>query len=121
MLESELAGCCNGSRTTMCGTHALSIRNRVGVLSVACGRPVGHLRWQHGIGHAGLLLQWLLHHARVHELADVVELVVLPCVRDCLSERATHSDMIGKVGSETTIEVGVLCLQVCSQAAVLHG
>lgn len=121
MLESELVGCCDGSRTTMCGTHALSVRNRVGVLSVACGRPVGHLRGQHRIGHAGLLLQWLLHHTGVHELADVVELVVLPCVRDGLSERATHSDMVGEVCSETAIEVGVLCLQVCSQAAVLHG
>lgn len=108
----------------MCRTHSLGVGNRVGVLSVVCGRSVGHLRWKHRVGHAGLLrllLQRLLHHARVHELADVVELVVLPCVGDRLSERATHSDVVGKICSEATIEVGILRLQVCSQAAVLHG
>jgi len=108
----------------MCGTHTLSVGDRVGGLSIACGRSVGHLWGKHGVGHARLLrllLQWLLHHARVHELADIVKLVVLPCVRHCLAECATHSDVVGEVCSETTIEVGVLCLQVCSQASILHG
>jgi hypothetical protein len=125
MLESELMGSCDGCRTSMCGTHALSVGNRVGSLSVTCGRSVGHLRWEHGVGHAGLLLlllvQWLLHHARVHELTDVVELVVLPCIRDCLAERTAHSDVVGEVCSKAAIEVGVLSLQVCSQTTILHG
>jgi hypothetical protein len=68
-----------------------------------------------------LLLHGLLHHARVHELSDVVELVVLPCVGDGLSEGTTHGNVVGEVGSKTTIEVGILSLQMCGQATVLHG
>ena len=68
-----------------------------------------------------LLLHGLLHHARVHELSDVVELVVLPCVGNGLSEGTTHGDVVGEVSSKAAIEVGVLCLQMCGQAAVLHG
>lgn len=109
----------------MCRTHALGIGSRVGTLSVGGGRPVRHLWREHRVGHAGLLLlllvHWLLHHARVHELANVVELVVLPCIRDRLTECAAHGDVVGEVGSETTIEVGVLGLQVCSETTVLHG
>lgn len=68
-----------------------------------------------------LLLHGLLHHTRVHELADVVEVVVLPSVGDSLSEGTAHGDVVGEIGSKTTVEIGVLGLQMCGQATVLHG
>jgi hypothetical protein len=67
-----------------------------------------------------LLLDRLLHHARVHELADVVELVVLPCVRNGLSKGTAHRYVVGEVSSKATVEVGVLSLQMCGQTTVLH-
>lgn len=67
-----------------------------------------------------LVLDRLLHHARVHELADVVELVVLPCVGNGLSKGTAHGYMVGEIGSKATVEVGVLCLQMCGQTTVLH-
>ena len=54
-------------------------------------------------------------------MADVSEVVVLPCIRHGLAESVAHCDMIGKVCGKSTIKVGILGLQVGGQAAVLHG
>lgn len=66
------------------------------------------------------MLLLLLHRALVHELADVVKLVVLPRVGNGLTKRTSHGDVVGEVRCKATIKVGILCLQVCSQTTVLH-
>lgn len=57
----------------------------------------------------------------VGELRSVGVLLVVVLVAHRLAESSTHGDVIGKIRSQSTVEVGVGSLEMSCEATVLHG
>jgi len=80
------------------------------------------LRRHHGVWrvvgeHELILLRELLTLVGELRMVGILRLIVS---RDCLTESGPHSDVVGEIGSQSSVKVGIAGLEVCSQTTVLH-